>query len=947
MPLKSRTPRISPAFHPRPAVANRRRKIDRSLPRCAVLVLFACGTLQAGEPKATPAQASSLPDSAGDGSPSTEVTGSVSRGGASSGGEAEELPTPSSELPPETPTNQTPQSSSRTELNLLGQLDAASGESRRNENVRITLIDNAVLRELNIRMGTTATVVKEFRADRNYFGSEFGGKPSSLLHLPEAAAPRFHGNLHAAHNNSIFSARSFFQVGDVRPARENDYGFRVGFPVWRGAQLTINGSQQKIRGSVNGNVLVPRADERTPLTHDPLTGEPVDPATREFVARIFSAYPAEPPNRPDIDPRALNTNSPQSIDNDHLGSRVDQSWSTGDRLALDYRFTAQTVEAFQLVGGQNPDTTTKNHAARITWNRAWSPRTTIDFSVGFDRLGSLLVPEETSLGIVILPGFALDWLGPGSSIPIDRAWNSFRYAGQAKFVRGRHQVHAGFEVLRRHTNGFESAGHRGIFVFGDDFGHDAITNLRLGKPRRYILATGHIYRGFRNWDMQYYLGDQWRATANLTLNVGLRYQPVTAVSEVNALTDVPYGCDCNNWAPRFGFAYRPGGKWGVLRGAYGIQYGQIFPVTFGQSRFNLPRNVRLSLDAPALIDPLEGLGAETRSTVFEMDPELVAPYSHQYNFSWEGSLFGDWKLALGYVGSRTHHLLNMWYLNRARVVPGIEQTTETINDRRPDARFFDIRHVQNSSRAFYDAAKITLTIPRWRGLSSEASYWFSKAIDLGGNYTGTASGRDARRGRSQSEFNSHPEMRGLSPFDQPHAFLWSADYELPRFASRERWLRQALGAWDLSTVLALKSGTPFTVISGSDGPGFGNVDGAAGDRPHVVDPSILGRTIDNPDTSRQRLPASAFAYIEPAERSGNLGRSTFRKDGVWNVNARLSRRWPLGGEKSLVLRAESINLFNSPQFAEPGRELTSPNFGQITNTLNDGRTFRFLLRLSF
>ena len=216
-----------------------------------------------------------LPEASGDGSASGEVTGSVSRGGASSPGEAEELPTPGSELPPETPTNQTPQASSRTELNLLGQLDAASGESRRNENVRITLIDNAVLRELNIRMGTTATVVEEFRADRNYFGSEFGGKPSSLLHLPAAAARRFHGNLHAAHNNSIFSARSFFQVGDVRPARENDYGFRVGFPVWRGAQLTVNGSQQKIRGSVNGNVLVCICKE-APRTDKPGSAEVIN-----------------------------------------------------------------------------------------------------------------------------------------------------------------------------------------------------------------------------------------------------------------------------------------------------------------------------------------------------------------------------------------------------------------------------------------------------------------------------------------------------------------------------------------------------------------------------------------------------------------------------------------------------------------------------------------------
>jgi hypothetical protein len=47
------------------------------------------------------------------------------------------------------------------------------------------------------------------------------------------------------------------------------------------------------------------------------------------------------------------------------------------------------------------------------------------------------------------------------------------------------------------------------------------------------------------------------------------------------------------------------------------------------------------------------------------------------------------------------------------------------------------------------------------------------------------------------------------------------------------------------------------------------------------------------------------------------------------------------------VRAESVNFFNTPQFADPGHELTLPNFGQITNTLNDGRTFRFTLRMGF
>ena len=111
--------------------------------------------------------------------------------------------------------------------------------------------------------------------------------------------------------------------------------------------------------------------------------------------------------------------------------------------------------------------------------------------------------------------------------------------------------------------------------------------------------------------------------------------------------------------------------------------------------------------------------------------------------------------------------------------------------------------------------------------------------------------------------------------------------------------------------------------------------------------SVLGRTIGGPDTSTRRLPAAAFQFIAPADPRGNLGRNTFRKGPIGNLNASLSRTWKIRSEKSLTLRAESINFLNTAQFAEPTKTLTSPSFGQITNTLNDGRTFRFLLRFAF
>src|SRR6185436_9061 len=124
-----------------------------------------------------------------------------------------------------------PKQDQRTELNLLGKVDTASGESRRNENVQFNLIDNNALKELNIRLGTSATIVEEFRPDRSYYGVEFGNAPASPLHVAASKVLGLHGSAYETHNNSIFSARSFFQAGSVLPARQNDYGFDAGGPL--------------------------------------------------------------------------------------------------------------------------------------------------------------------------------------------------------------------------------------------------------------------------------------------------------------------------------------------------------------------------------------------------------------------------------------------------------------------------------------------------------------------------------------------------------------------------------------------------------------------------------------------------------------------------------------------------------------------------------------------
>ena len=172
-----------------------------------------------------------------------------------------------------------------------------------------------------------------------------------------------------------------------------------------------------------------------------------------------------------------------------------------------------------------------------------------------------------------------------------------------------------------------------------------------------------------------YGSDVWRLTTRVSLNYGVRYDSVLRPNEVNGIDRIAWDSDSNNVAPRAGVAWLLPRRLGVLRAAAGVHFGDIFPVTYSQVRFSPPGSTKYAIPAPDLIDPLrslkvEGQAADARGNLYLLDPELATPYSYQYNLSWEPDLATRWRVQIGYVGSRSHKLLVMWYLNRAHVVPG-------------------------------------------------------------------------------------------------------------------------------------------------------------------------------------------------------------------------------------------------------------------------------------
>jgi len=819
--------------------------------------------------------------------------------------------------------------------NLLGKVNTQAGEARRNENVFITAIDNNAQKESNVRVGMTATAITEFTAASRFFGAEFGLAPSNPIHLGAVRSRRdLHGNLNWTHVNSVFTARSFFQVGSVLPARENTFGARLMLPVWRNAFLSLDGAHDSKSGFVNGNILVPRPEERSCLS--------ADPRICAIINRFFRAYPNQVPNRPDIEARALNTNAAQAIDTTTSTARLDQILGK-HRLSARHSWTNQKVDAFQLIAGQNPDTTTKSHDARLTWTYVKSARTNLDVTGGFQRNRTLLVPEPNAVGPQVQIGTAFDKLGPGSSIPVDRIQNRFQFGSRVQHQFANHTLSAGGEFARLQFNGQEASANRGNIFFRNDFGRDAIANFRLGFVSRYSFAVGDLNRGFRRNDWNWFVQDVWRASKSLTVSMGLRYQPQRPISEVNHLTEIPFDCDCNNFGPNLGLAWRLPWQLGIFRASYSTQFGDVFPATLQQLRWNPPAFQKIENQAPPLLDLLAGvvIDPNARAIVFHYPRNLQTPYAHQYSATWQLPTPAKWgRLEAAYVGSRTWKLLYMQYLNRAVVVPGIAQTTTTINARRPDNRYFDYREIANTARAYYDAGKISYTLASKNGLTIDSAYWFSKAIDTGATFVNIAAGDDSNQGHSQVADNINGDLRGLSNFHQTNAYLSRVSYQLAR---RTNLLRD----WRFSGVFVAKSGTPFSVITGSDAPGYGNVDGVSGDRPNLVNRSILGKTFSHPDQAPKILTRESFAFIEPTAARGNLGMNTFRRAGFRNLNLSVERRFPIRQDNAISFRAESINATNTPQFAEPVWDLSNPAFGKITNTLNDGRTFRFSLSLEF
>ncbi|MDQ4123424.1 MAG: TonB-dependent receptor [Acidobacteriota bacterium] len=270
-----------------------------------------------------------------------------------------------------------------------------------------------------------------------------------------------------------------------------------------------------------------------------------------------------------------------------------------------------------------------------------------------------------------------------------------------------------------------------------------------------------------------------------------------------------------------------------------------------------------------------------------------------------------------------------------------------INERRPDGRFTTNTLVANGAWSYYNGLQVEWRKRLSHNLSVHAAYTWSKAIDTTSEATFVGAGDSNVNGPDTRT------SRALSRFHTPHRFTLFATYQTPFFNNRTDFVGQILGGWHISGVWKFAHGTPFTVIN-SGGFGDLNFDGFTEIRPALVDPSILFRRVNNPNTSVAALPREAFRAPTVGDyRCCILGRNTFYSDATNNVDLSFykSFRMPFGKENShrIVFRADLFNAFNKVQYGFPNPDLASVNFGRILGeaTTYNPRNVQFSLRYVF
>jgi outer membrane receptor protein involved in Fe transport len=501
----------------------------------------------------------------------------------------------------------------------------------------------------------------------------------------------------------------------------------------------------------------------------------------------------------------------------------------------------------------------------------------------------------------------------------------------------------------------------GNIAFTNDISGYSAGAFMLGYPRTTLTPEGVPISAARQWRFGFYYQDDWKATPNLTLNLGVRYDLIGLPHEINGIsrtlrfdlsaTNPPLfpepGKQGDLWineywhvAPRFGFAYRMKGNT-VIRGGYGIFTTAAHFDNINILQLNPPGAGSLTVTNPGL-NPVATIQNPVPRELYPVRPIFnvvsIAPdrrHTNGYvqNFTLQASreITKSDVLEVGWVASKGTDLDTS-----VNIFNNPDPGSGTIQLRRPYQDYARIRMMVTDGNSIYHALQARFEHRFSKGLSLTTAYTYSHMIDDAAQSTnrGACVCQDARH-RGANE-------RASSIFDNRHRLVVGYVWELPFAKSLQGPAGVLVKGWQFGGIVTLQSGFPFNVTQSGDSQ---NTDGLW-ERPNLVS----GQQATLPGGQRDAshwFNVSAFSRANLAY--GNSPRNPLVGPGIhtFDLSATKAFKMPFKEGHEVMFRGEFFNAFNTPQLSNPSSTLGTGTFGRATSTFSDQRQIQLALKYSF
>ena len=810
----------------------------------------------------------------------------------------------------------------------------SSGTREDSTNYLLDGINLSDMAQNQITLQPNIDMVQEFKVQQNSFSAEYGRNAGIIVNaVTKPGSNAIHGSVYEFLRNQRFDAKNFFDPpGPIIPFNRNIFGYSVGAPVLKDRTFFFTSYEGRVGLEVASiKTLVPSDAQRATVTN---------PIIRQLLGLV--------PTANDPTGTFFIGSAPRDRRQDQWNGRIDHNWSRQDFIYGSFIINNDTRAEPTLQGNNLPGFGDTRPAHRyflsLGYTRILSPNLTNELRAGLNRLEISFYPafteDPSTFGItspstvfpnINVPG-AMSFGGINGE-PQGRGDTTYQYSDTVGWIQGKHSIRMGGE-FRRFANDNLNSGTGGGLTFG------TMVAFLAGAPTQATQTSLPATPAVHVNAFGVFLQDDYRVSASLTLNLGLRWEyngvPYEKHNRLsiydfasNSLVRVgvngaqPYRQQLTNFGPRIGFAYDPfGGGKTVVRGGFGIYYDQPTTNTVLSLGSNPPFSAavnntsNINLSNPFAAPPTGG------SAINATDPNFRDGMVLSYNFNVQREAAGI-VFQAAYVGSEGHHL---------RIIGDWNQG---INGVRPIPGFSSITIQQSVSNSNYNGLWLSANRRLTHNLTFNTSYTFSKSIDNNSVGSSNPQAQDFRNLRAE---------RALSDFDARNRFVLSAVYLLPVHGKGAFLSRLAQG-WSASPIVNLQSGNPFSpIIQVTDTRGSLE----AFDRPFLVPGVPL--IVPNPSPNQWINPA---AFVRQATGFGDAGRNILTGPGFADVDLSIAKDTKIKERVSLQFRSEAFNLFNHPNFGQPQNNLAVATFGQITATrttrgdLGSSRQIQFALKLRF